>query len=100
MAVYQQQSRRTVCHEVAMKFSFKNSPEWFTNYVIEVYVDEFHEQVKDIGIGQDEDGRIPLIEAAAEFFNEKGFRAYCYNRELWFDLDDTSEYTLLALKWS
>jgi hypothetical protein len=81
-----------------MKFSFKNSPEWFTNYVIEIYADEFHQQVKDVD--WDQTDRIALLDAAAEFFTEKGFRSYCLNRELWFDLDEDQETTMLALQWS
>ena len=81
-----------------MKFSFKNSPEWFTNYVTETYVDEFHRHVKDIN--WDQTDRIELLDAAVEFFSEKGFRVYCYNRELWFDLDETQETTMLALRWA
>ena len=81
-----------------MKFAFKNSPEWFTNYVIEVYADEFHEQVN--AINWDQTDRIGLLDAAVEFFSQKGFRVHCLNRELWFDLDETAEYTLMALKWS
>ena len=83
-----------------MKFSFKNSPEWFMNYVTETYADEFHEKVKSIGIERLNDDHAPLLEAAAEFFTEKGFRSYCYNRELWFDLDETQETTMLALQWA
>jgi hypothetical protein len=83
-----------------MKFSFKNSPEWFMNYVTETYADEFHEKVKSIGIERLNDDHGPLLEAAAEFFTEKGFRSYCYNRELWFDLDETQETTMLALQWA
>ena len=81
-----------------MKFTFKNSPEWFTNYVIETYVDEFHKHVKDVTC--DLNNIIPLLDAAVEFFSEKGFRVYCLNRELWFDLDETQETTMLALRWA
>ena len=80
-----------------MKFSFKNSPGWFTDYVTETYLDEFHSKVKDAT--WDHTDRIELLDAAVEFFSEKGFRVYCLNRELWFDLDDTVEYTLLALQY-
>jgi hypothetical protein len=83
-----------------MKFPFKNSPEWFTNYVTETYADEFHKKIKVKDIAGDLNDPIPLIEAAAEFFTEKGFRSYCYNRELWFDLDETQEITMLALQWA
>jgi hypothetical protein len=81
-----------------MKFSFREAPEWFTNYVAEVYAAEFHEQVKDIDRYHTD--RVGLLDAAVEFFSQKGFRVHRYNKELWFDLDETSEYTLLALKWS
>ena len=81
-----------------MKFTFKNSPEWFTNYVIETYVDEFHKHVKDVTC--DLNNIIPLLDAAVEFFSKKGFRVYCLNRELWFDLDETQETTMLALRWA
>ena len=83
-----------------MKFSFKNSPEWFTNYVTENYLDEFHSKVKSIGIERLGDNHAPLLEAAVEFFSEKGFRSYCLNRELWFDLEETQEITMLALQYS
>jgi hypothetical protein len=66
--------------------------------VTETYVDEFHQRVKDIN--WDQTDRIELLDAAAEFFTEKGFRSYCYNRELWFDLDETQETTMLALQWA
>ena len=81
-----------------MKFSFKNSPEWFTNYLTETYVDEFHQHVKHLHL-VDMD-RIRLLDASVEFFTEKGFRVYCLNRELWFDLDETQETTMLALQWA
>jgi len=83
-----------------MKFSFKNSPEWFTNYVTETYVDEFHKKIKVKDIAGDLNDLIPLIEAAAQFFTEKGFMSYCYNRELWFDLDEDQATTMLVLQWS
>ena len=83
-----------------MKFSFKNSPEWFTNYVTETFLDEFHNSVKDIINLLDNTDYIALLDAAVEFFTEKGFRVYCYNRELWFDLDETQETTMLALQWA
>ena len=81
-----------------MKFSFKNSPEWFTNYVTEMYLDEFHQHAKHVNWNQTD--AIALLDAAVEFFSEKGFRVYCYNRELWFDLDETQETTMLALQWA
>lgn len=81
-----------------MKFSFKNSPEWFTNYLTETYVDEFHKHVKDADWNPSD--RIELLDTAVEFFTQKGFRVYCYNRELWFDLDETQETTMLALQWA
>lgn len=81
-----------------MKFSFRDSPGWFTEYVTDNFLDEFHEQVKNIICDQAD--LSPLIEAAVEFFTKKGLKAYCYNQQLWFDLDETKEYTLLALKWS
>jgi hypothetical protein len=81
-----------------MKFAFKNSPEWFTNYVTETYVDEFHQRVKDVN--WDYGHRNELLDAAVEFFSEKGYRVYCFNSELWFDLDETQEITMLALQWA
>ena len=81
-----------------MKFSFKNSPEWFTHYLTETYVDEFHQRVKHFH--QIHTDRIPLLDASVEFFTEKGFKVYCLNRELWFELDESQETTMLALKWS
>jgi hypothetical protein len=66
--------------------------------VTETYVDEFHQRVKDVN--WDQTDRIALLDAAVEFFSEKGFRVYCYNRELWFDLDETQETTMLALQWA
>ena len=81
-----------------MKFSFKNSPEWFSDYVTETYGDEFHKKAKDIN--WDHTDCIVLLDAAVEFFTEKGFRVYCYNRELWFDLDESQETTMLVLQWA
>jgi hypothetical protein len=81
-----------------MKFSFKNSPEWFTNYLTETYVDEFHQRVKDVN--WDHGDILVLLDAAVEFFSEKGFTVYCFNKELWFDLDETQATTMLALQWA
>ena len=83
-----------------MKFSFKNSPEWFTNYVTETFLDEFHDRAKDDINAMDHNDRHKLLETAVEFFTQKGFTVYCYNKELWFDLDEDQETTMLVLQWS
>lgn len=80
-----------------MKFSFNQAPSWFTQYLVDNYLDEFHAQVKDTDYVNNIVG---LIDAAVEFFDQKGFRVYQYNRQLWFDIDETPEYTLLALQYA
>lgn len=78
-----------------MKFSFREAPGWFTQYLVDNYMDEFHNSVKDV---RWENNMLNLVEAAVEFFEAKGFRVYAYNQQLWFDIDDSPEYTMLALR--
>jgi len=80
-----------------MKFCFRDAPAWFTNYVCEIYLDEFHTSVRDKFQGSGFDPQ--LLDAAVEFFSQKGFRVCCINRQLWFDIDDSAETTWLTLKY-
>lgn len=83
-----------------MRFSFTNAPAWFTAYLVDNFLDEFDRHIKEKGIVTHlNDPREPLLEAAVEYFAEKGFRVSHYNSQLWFDINDTAEYTLMALKY-
>ena len=51
-----------------MKFSFREAPGWFTQYLVDNYMDEFHNSVKDV---RWENNMLNLVEAAVEFFEAK-----------------------------
>ena len=78
-----------------MRFSFREAPGWFTQYLMDNYMDEFHEVAKHVDWSGDS---FALTTAAVEFFDQKGFTVWQYNRQLWFDIDETPEYTMLALR--
>jgi len=83
-----------------MRFSFTNAPGWFTAYLVDNFLDEFDRHVKAKGIEHwHSQGRTQLLDASVEYFSQKGFRVGHYNSQLWFDIDDTPEYTLLALQY-
>jgi len=62
-----------------MKFSFRNSPEWFTNYVTETYVDEFHEKVKSIGIERLDDDHATIENFGLTWMKTKRPLCWYYN---------------------
>jgi len=51
-----------------MKFPFNTCPSWFTNFLVDEYLDEFHKKAKKYS-----DDRLKLLKSGEEFFNKKGF---------------------------
>lgn len=87
-----------------MKFCFSSCPSWFNNYIIEEFLDEFHQAIElSIGLSASRDSakRNELLDFAVEFFKSKGIQAERQNRELWFNIDENDpKYVWLVLKWS
>ena len=85
-----------------MEFSFKDSPEWFTSYLVETHMDGFHVLAKETGVMNGGDYSIlPLLNLAKQYFSDHGFNVDIREKQLWFIIDETlPEVTFNALKWS
>jgi len=79
-----------------MKFPFNTCPSWFTNFLVDEYLDEFHKKAKKYS-----DDRLKLLKFGEEFFNKKGLASWVENDQLWFDINiDNPAWTFRILKWS
>jgi len=79
-----------------MKFPFNTCPSWFTNFLVDEYLDEFHKKAKKYS-----DDRLKLLKSGEEFFNKKGLTSWVENDQLWFDINiDSPAWTFRILKWS
>jgi hypothetical protein len=92
-----------------MQFSFRDAPSWFNGYVVDEFLDEFHEQAHQTGaikwIGEEtlkyQRNNDKLLDFAIEFFTAKGLCVRKQDRQVWFDIDETDpKYFWLMLKWS
>lgn len=82
------------------EFSFKNSPEWFTNYLVETHLDQLHDIVKGTDVMSQSNFFPKLLELAVEYFSNNGFVVDIRGQQLWFTIDETlPEVTYNALKW-
>jgi len=79
-----------------MKFPFNKCPMWFTNFLVDEYLDEFHTKAKKYS-----NDHPRLLKSGEEFFNKKGLTSWVENNQLWFDIDfDSPLWTFKILKWS
>jgi len=88
-----------------MQFSFRDAPGWFNGYIVDEFLDEFHEQAHQTG-AIEETLKNPrnnekLLDFAIEFFTDKGLCVRKQDRQVWFDIDENNpKYFWLMLKWS
>ena len=79
-----------------MKFPFNTCPSWFTNFLVDEYLEEFHNKGR-----QYHDDRLRFLEFGQEYFNQKGLTSWVENNQLWFDIDFNSPlWTFRILKFS
>ena len=85
-----------------MEFPFKDSPEWFTNYLVETHMDDFQALARETGVIKGGDYSIlPLLNLGKQYFSDHGFNVDIREKQLWFIIDETlPEVTFNALKWS
>jgi len=89
----------------SMRFSFKECPSWFTNYVVDEFLDEFHSGARATNAVSDSlndpTQRDKLLDYAVEFFTAKEICVKKQDRQIWFDIDENDpKYFWLILKWS
>jgi hypothetical protein len=98
-----------------MQFSFRDAPGWFNDYIVDEFLDEFHEHAHQAGAIKWIDEKTlkqclrlkhqrnndKLLDFAIEFFTAKGLCVRKQDRQVWFDIDETNpKYFWLILKWS
>ena len=88
-----------------MQFSFRDAPGWFNDYIVDEFLDEFHEHAHQTR-AKEETLKQPrnndkLLDFAIEFFTAKGLCVRKQDRQVWFDIDENNpKYFWLILKWS
>jgi len=88
-----------------MQFSFRDCPSWFNNYIVETFLDKFHEGADRIDAIKDSltdpKQKDKLLDYAVDFFTANGLCVEKRERQLWFNIDENDPtYTWIILKWS
>jgi len=83
-----------------MKFRFRDGPVWFSDHVMENYINELHKIQKKQKTLIPDFNEIKFKQLAVDFFSMKGFTVWLdQDNHLWFDVDFTGpEWTFEILR--
>ena len=83
-----------------MQFRFRDGPVWFSDHLMENYINELHEIQKKQKILVPDFDEIKFKQLAVDFFSKKGFTVWVdSDLHLWFDVDFTGpEWTYEILR--
>jgi len=85
-----------------MQFRFRDGPVWFSDHLMENYINELHELQKKAKTLAPDFNETEFKRIAVEFFTANGFKVWLdQDNHLWFDVNFTSpEWTYEILRSS